>query len=360
MQTELIVAAKEFKDYLTSKRFLIIFAALILLSIASIIAGVGTYNTQVADYNANAARIHTGSANSTNLAYRTVTMPSMLLVFESFGSNFVTVGWILALAIGFDLISKEKESGTLKLLLSRPAYRDSIINGKILGSSGILIVSLAATFIIALAILLFQGMVPSGDDLSRIVVFFLGIVLFCVAFLAIAMVASTLAKNSTIAILIAIGVVIFAMLLPTFVSTICDISLGSAPAITLQTSSSENTTASTGTSTSFQGGNFNARAMTINPAYTAYWNTRNQITEGLDLLSPTEDFQGILNVVVNRDSSPIATSGIAGRFVSPSGSSATTFGDTLPSILPQVIALLVMILGGFALSYAKFIRMDVR
>lgn len=102
--------------------------------------------------------------------------------------------------------------------------------------------------------------------------------------------------------------------------------------------------------------------MSINPAYTSYWNTRNQVTEAIDLLSPTQDFTGIINVVVDRQSTPLTTdSNIAGRFITLGGSSSgNTLGSTLPSVLPQVLALLVMIIGGFALSYIKFMRMDVR
>jgi ABC-2 type transport system permease protein len=367
MKTEFIVAAKEFKDYLTSKRFLIIFAALILMCIAGIVSGVSSYNTQITEYNSFLSR---ANATAVGMGMRQATMPSMLLVFESFGSTFTTIGWLLAIAVGFDLISKEKETGSLKLLLSRPTFRDSVINGKILGSSAILVVALAATFVVALAILLFSGLVPTGDDLARLVVFFLAMVLFCVAFLAIAMAASTVAKNSTLAVLIAIGIVMFSTLLPTFTSTVLDIAMGDSPQMFLPSAS---TSSSTGTST--QGGNVMIQSigggaptmqnmtMTINPEYTSYWNTRNQVTEAIDLLSPTEDFSGIINVVVNRQSSPLVTdSSISGRFTigGQDSSSSNTLSSTLPSVLPQVLALVVMIIAGFALSYARFIRMDVR
>lgn len=371
MKTEFIVAAKEFKDYLMSKRFLIIFAALILMCIAGIVSGVSSYNTQITEYNSFLSR---ANATAIGMGTRQATMPSMLLVFESFGSTFTTIGWLLAIAVGFDLISKEKETGSLKLLLSRPTFRDSVINGKILGSSAILVVALAATFIVALAILLFSGLVPTGDDLARLVVFFLAMVLFCVAFLAIAMAASTVAKNSTLAVLIAIGVVMFSTLLPTFTSTILGIAMGESPNMFLpsaSTSTSSSSTTSSSTTSNVPSGNVMMQdgqisrnmTMTINPEYTSYWNTRNQITEAIDLLSPTEDFSGIINVVVNRQSSPLVTdSSISGRFmiVGQDSTSSNTLSSTLPSVLPQVLALVVMIIAGFALSYAKFIRMDVR
>ena len=113
-----------------------------------------------------------------------------------------------------------------------------------------------------------------------------------------------------------------------------------------------------------QGGAWNrTMSMSINPEYTSYWNTRNQVTEAIDLLSPTQDFTGIINVVVDRQSTPLTTGFKHRRQVHyhrRSSSSSNTLGSTLPSVLPQVLALLVMIIGGFALSYIKFMRMDVR
>ncbi|AFD00780.1 ABC-type transport system involved in multi-copper enzyme maturation, permease component [Methanocella conradii HZ254] len=357
MRPEVIVAAKEFKDYLTSKRFLLIFGVLLLISMAAIIAGISSYNSQLATYNEQKSML--SAMNSTAAARFQPQMPSMLLVFESFSSSFITVGWLLAIAIGFDLISKEKETGSLKLLLARPTYRDSIVNGKILGSASILVVSLAATFLVALAILLFAGIVPSGDDLLRMTLFFLMVILFSLTFLAIAIAASAIAKNSTMSILLAIGFVVFSLLLPSFMSSICDIVLGEAPTMVIPaTGSSASATSSQVIS---RIGNETARMqMEINPEYTSYWNTRNQITEMVCLLSPTYDLQGISRVVVSGQQSPVSTS-VSGQFqFREMGMSSPSLGSTLPSILPQVVALLVISMAGFAISYAKFVRMDVR
>ncbi|MDI6897941.1 ABC transporter permease [Methanocella conradii] len=357
MRPEVIVAAKEFKDYLTSKRFLLIFGVLLLISMAAIIAGISSYNSQLATYNEQKSML--SAMNSTAAARFQPQMPSMLLVFESFSSSFITVGWLLAIAIGFDLISKEKETGSLKLLLARPTYRDSIVNGKILGSASILVVSLAATFLVALAILLFAGIVPSVDDLVRMAVFFLMVILFSLTFLAIAIAASAIAKNSTMSILLAIGFVVFSLLLPSFTSSICDIVLGEAPTMVIPATGSSTSAASSQVISRI--GNDTARMqMEINPEYTSYWNTRNQITEMVCLLSPTYDLQGISRVVVSGQQSPVSTSA-SGQFqFRERGMSSPSLGSTLPSILPQVVALIVISLAGFAISYAKFVRMDVR
>jgi ABC-2 type transport system permease protein len=372
MKPEMIIAVKEFKDYLTSKIFLVIFGLLVLIMIASIVAGTGTYNTRLDSYNSELSMIssRTAAGNATGGAMSfQPTMPSIMLIFESFSTIFVLVGWVLALVIGFSLISKEKESGSLKLLLARPTYRDSIIIGKILGSTAILVLSLAAAFLIAVAILLFEGIVPTGDDLTRLCTFFLMVVIFSVAFLAIAIAASSIARNSTMAILLALMIAVFSLMVPYFTDSLCTVALGDSP--NMMVVSTDTSTSSSGISGSIgmpgeditmggRGGNSSVR-MTVNPEYTSYWTVRNQITEAINLISPTSDLEGISNVVVSGEQSPVSSSSSSGTFnFRSSGMSTPTLGDSISSILPQILALLVMIIAGFAISYAKFVRMDVR
>lgn len=373
MKPEFVVAVKEFKDYLTSRIFLVIFGLLVLIMVASIVAGTGTYNERLDQYNSALSMISSRNttANSTGGAISfQPDMPSIMLIFESFSGIFVLVGWVLALVIGFSLISKEKESGSLKLLLARPTYRDSIINGKILGSTAILVLSLAAAFLIALALLLFQGIVPTGDDLLRLGTFFLMVVLFSIAFLAIAIAASAIAKNSTMAILLALMIAVFSLMVPYFTDSLCTVALGESPnMMAVATGTSTSGSNSTSTTTSATGGSFgmggsgrnSSVQMTVNPEYTSYWSLRNQITEAINLISPTSDLEGIANVVVSGEESPVSTSSTSGQFNFQSmGMSTPSLGSTISSTLPQVLALVVMIVGGFAIAYAKFVRMDVR
>jgi ABC-2 type transport system permease protein len=358
MRSELAIAEREFKDYLTSMRFLLIFAVLVLMTVAAVISGVSTYDSQIASYNQDLQQA-SQSVKSISLQ-----MPSMMLVFGSFGATFATVGWLLAIAIGFDLISKEKESGSLKLLLARPIFRDSIINGKILGSMGTLLVALAGTFLIALAILLLKGITPAGDDLARLVAFFVAIVLFCVTFLAIGIAASAIARNSTMAILLAIGVVVFSLLLPSFASSICAVALGPAPQIFLPQTS--NATDKSPGSSSIVFGTSNGTStsmiqMQLNPAYIEYQKMESMITGTISLISPTSDLNDIVSVVTGGQSAISAGNSVSGQFVYTSvGMSAPTLGSTIFTVLPQMLALLVISIAGFAIAYAKFIRMDVR
>ena len=54
MRPELIVAGKEFRDHISSKRFIIIFAILMLLSVYSMINGLGQYNQMLDQYKQSA------------------------------------------------------------------------------------------------------------------------------------------------------------------------------------------------------------------------------------------------------------------------------------------------------------------
>lgn len=217
-----------------------------------------------------------------------------------------------------------------------------------------------------MAILLFEGIVPAGEDIARIGVFFLMMLLFSIAFLAIGIAASAIAKNSTMAVLMAIGFVEFSLLLPGFMSSIADIALGEAPEMLIPATGNSTTggTVNVGTAVFISDGNQTAEKsvvqMQANPDYTSYENLHNQITGAVDLLSPTEDLTGIARVVVAGQQSPEASSGTGGFKFYEAGMSTPTLGSTLPSILPQVLALLVITIAGFAISYAKFTRMDVR
>jgi len=78
---------------------------------------------------------------------------------------------ILAIALGFDLITKEKESKSLKQLLLHPIYLDEVINGKALGSTAALLLPLGAVLAVALAALLIVGSTLDLAEFSLILVF---------------------------------------------------------------------------------------------------------------------------------------------------------------------------------------------
>ncbi|MGA9141165.1 MAG: ABC transporter permease subunit [Methanocella sp.] len=365
MRPEFIVASKEFRDYMASKRFLLLFGLLGLLSIISAVAGIANYNSDLAAYNSNLQQAGTAVGGMKFF----VAMPSILEIFNSYGSYIASFGMLLALSMGFDMISREKEEGTLKILLTHPVFRDQVINGKIIGAAAMMIIVLLSTFLAIVAIMLFFSIIPAGDDIIRLCAFFVAVVLFLMAYLAISVAASTVAKNSSMAILIAIAIVLVGAVIPNISTTVADTVLGSAPQMTIVAPGNTTTTAVPGgmvsTSIFFTEGSNGTKQqgtpMQINPAYTDYYNKHNQITGLLNILSPSQDFSTISEVINGRLSSVASLSqgGARGEFRMADGKTASIW-ESLSSVWMNFLALIVMIILGFGISYAKFVREDVR
>ena len=95
-------------------------------------------------------------------------MPLRSVIGTGSISFFVGVFGIL---MRFDLITKEKESETLKTLLSQPVFRDEIITGKAIGGFTALVVIVTITFSLLIGIVIMAGFVPSIEDLMAVAKF---------------------------------------------------------------------------------------------------------------------------------------------------------------------------------------------
>jgi ABC-2 type transport system permease protein len=94
------------------------------------------------------------------------------------------------------LITREKERGSLKSLLSHPVYRDEIINGKAIGGILALVFAVGIAFIILFAMLLLFSIVPDLAEFWRIVLFGAVTVLCLLTYFSIALMSSTVSKDS--------------------------------------------------------------------------------------------------------------------------------------------------------------------
>ncbi|MDD4484349.1 MAG: ABC transporter permease subunit, partial [Methanoregula sp.] len=121
----LTVAHKEFFDHIQSRKFVLIFSIFLIIAIIGMIGGIAQYQKDLRTYTDQRS-----TASSSPLAGYMDERPSVMTVFGTVATYLVFLGAILGIAMGFDLITKEKESKSLKILLSHPVYRDEVINGK--------------------------------------------------------------------------------------------------------------------------------------------------------------------------------------------------------------------------------------
>ena len=108
-------------------------------------------------------------------------------------------------AITMRLLSEEKKTGTIELLVTMPISDLEIVLGKYFAGLGLLIVALVFTIPFALTIMLL------GDpDIGMLICGYLGLILMGAAYVSIGVFASTISKSQVISFIIAF-MIIFAL-----------------------------------------------------------------------------------------------------------------------------------------------------
>ena len=201
MKQILIVAAKEFNEAWKNHIFLIISALFFVFSILSVYIGSSTKHAEIQAYLQTIALLKAGGA--------TIFPPQPeIFTLTILQNNVIYVGMVgalVAIFLGFDVFTKEKEQGNLRLILSRPLFRDQLITGKILGGALVIGLLQGMVFIFGLALLrLVAGMTPAGSEILRLIVFTLISFLYMLLFYLFSLLVSIIAKSSEAVFLIGI------------------------------------------------------------------------------------------------------------------------------------------------------------
>jgi ABC-2 type transport system permease protein len=205
----LTVARKELTDHLTSRTFLVFAVLLVVVCILPFQQGLTGYQATQAAYAAGPVVTPWGVEEFGS------SLPNAADVYARLPGELSTVGAILAIAMGFDLVSRERQNGSLKLLLVRPIFRDEIVTGKALGGLLALTALIAAGLAVSLAVLLIEGIVPGPDDLVSISLFGIATVAFLAFYFSLALAISTVVPRTGKAFLYAlIAFFIFSAVIP--------------------------------------------------------------------------------------------------------------------------------------------------
>ena len=192
------IARKEITDALRNKLFLIILGMLLTLTVVSVVLGAYQVGAAVDNYNSSIEFLK--SLGKADLP----PMPNLnpISASKGFVSYIGMLGALLAMILGNYAIVKEKRSGTLKLILSRRVFRDTLLNGKLLGNlallAGITLLFGAITFISVFAI---GNVVLSGGEVVRMGLFFLMSFLYMGFFLILGITLAVMVGNGNKALL---------------------------------------------------------------------------------------------------------------------------------------------------------------
>ncbi len=312
------IAAKELADHLESIRFVV------LLVVVAIAAIVPMYFT---------------STVITDAAPQLAGQPALFLWLFARGANEVggitTIAFaalfvpLIGIAFGFDAVNSERSGGTLSRLLAQPIHRDDVVNGKFAAGIAVIALMLAAlvTLITALGIVRL-GIIPSGEELARVVAWLLATILYAGFWLAFALLLSVVIRGAASSALVGfgtwLGLTLFgAFLLPILANTL----------------------------------------FPPNTAGTADDYFASTTAQQLFLrLSPERLYQDIVTALMNPEANTILGFGNFGQFVSSQEQSASllSLDQSILLVWPQIVALVALTVLVFALAYVLFLRQEVR
>ncbi|MGB4438683.1 MAG: ABC transporter permease subunit [Sedimentibacter sp.] len=189
-----IIARKEIKTAFRDNIFLIITGLFVLLSAISVYIGSSTKNAELQAYQSIVQLLQNQGATS---------FPPQPEIFHlSVLSNIINyvsmIGAVVAIFLGFETFSGERDKGTLKLIAVRPVYRDQIVTGKLMGGGIVISVLLGIVLIFNLVLFnLVSGMTLPINEIIRLFVFFVTAFVYMMIFYTATMYVSLKTNDST-------------------------------------------------------------------------------------------------------------------------------------------------------------------
>jgi ABC-2 type transport system permease protein len=192
----LAIYRKELEDHFSSTRFTILFTVILMVSLIM--------------------AFMTGSGLRKELEGFAKPSLVFLLLFTSTGALFSLAqfvaffGPLIGLVLGFDAINRERAARTLAKLVAQPIYRDSIVNGKFL--AGMTTLAVMLTSIIAMISglgLWVLGVVPGWEEVGRLAVYVVVSVFYVGFWLGLAILASVVVRSMATSALAVLALWIF-------------------------------------------------------------------------------------------------------------------------------------------------------
>ena len=328
----LMVARKEFTDHLLSARFIILLIVLGLAAVVPLYFVADLLRSSAASISGAASACLTADCTSRTAIFLGlfVVAPSDIPVPPVYGFVGI-VAPLLGVAFAFDAISGERAEGTLPRLVSQPIHRDDVINGKfVAGLAAISLVMTSVVVVIAGFGITRLGIVPTWDEVFRLVAWIGFSVLWVALWLAFGLLLSVVVRRSATAALAGFGVwlliAIFGQLVVGLIAGIV------AP----------------------------YRAATTTVEAVSLANLSDTIQRFLPLTLYLEGSKALLNPTVTVVGVAPPTVGQLQQWVQQAPTTLFPLDQSLLLIGPQVIALILLTVGCFALAYARFMRQEVR
>jgi len=306
-----VVFWKEFADYFSSRRFLILFIIICITgsSITYIASQIIGQDITKASVGFIFLKLFTSSAGA---------LPSFTFFISFFGP-------LIGIILGFDAINSEHSRGTMSLVLSQPIFRDSLINGKFLaGLATVAIMLISIILVISGLGLSTLGIVPNLAEILRIGIFFVASVIYIGFWLSLGILFSILFRRTASSALASIAVwIFFTFFIYMVASVIAD------------------------------------QLVPVTHTATAEMITKNEYLKKMIMrISPATLFEEIAVAVLNpsvRVFGFVLPTQVKGLIPNP-----LSLGQSIMVIWPQFVGLIALMVICFAISYVIFMRQEIR
>lgn len=300
---------KELADSLGSRRIAVLGTIVVLASMSAVMAAVESPGL---------VRQAGGSLFLSLLTERGGNLPSFLFFV-------IFLVPLLGILLGFDAINAERQRGTLSLLLSQPIYRDSLINGKFLASLAAVTLMMGGVLALIGGISMAKlGVVPTGEEVLRALVFFGAAILYAAFWLSLSILFSVYFDKTSTSALTALALWIF---LAFFVQLVAGMAADHVVPVTGNSAVEE----------LIRHENLKIGLLRLSPAYLLQEISLVVLNPGVRVLGPMD-----VNLL---------------REVIPS---ALKISQSLMIIWPQLTALAALSIVCFAASYISFMRREIR
>jgi ABC-2 type transport system permease protein len=312
------IAAKELADHLGSIRFIVL---LLVIGVAAVVP------------------MYFISTDISNSAPDLAGQPALFLALFVVGSQSVgqvtTVAFaallvpLVGIAFGFDGINSERSQGTLSRLLAQPVHRDDVVNGKFVAGIAVIALMLGALTAVTAGLGIVRlGIIPTPEELARVVAWLLSTILYASFWLAFALLLSVVIRGAASAALVGfgtwLGLILFgAYLLPLLANAL----------------------------------------FPPNTSGTANDYFASTTAQELFLrISPATLYQDIVTALMNPATKSVLGVGNLGQYVSAQEQlpSLLSLDQSILLVWPQIVALVAMTTAMFAGAYVLFLRQEVR
>ncbi len=201
MNPLLVIAISEVKTLFKERIFFLLLAIFICMTLASSFIGWSTYTNTNAVYHASVIFLHQHGISQVP--------PNPVISFPPLASfrNIIVymflIGSLMAIVVGNRSFIRERKSGVLQLIFTRPVSLSTLLFGKIIGISLVLVGIISLTAIVSIISSYFLPLQHlSGTDITRLLVFYLYSFFYILLFAFLGLLFAIISKSESLALFI--------------------------------------------------------------------------------------------------------------------------------------------------------------